>query len=154
LLKAVENHRPDVVVVDVPAPSRAVLEQLALVDRHAPRPVVMFTADGDERLIQAAVEAGVSAHIVNGRAPARLRPIIQVAQARFARQSQLRQQLQEAQQKLQERTLIEQAKGLLMEKRGMSEADAHAALRQQAMRQNLKLAEVARRVLALAELLG
>lgn len=154
LLKAVETHQPDVVIVDVDSPSRDALEQLALINRHAPRPVVMFSADGDEQLIRAAVGAGVTAYIVDGLSPARLRPIIQVALARFEQQAHLRRQLDEVQQQLQDRKLIEQAKGVLMEKRGLSERDAYAALRQQAMKQNLKLADVARRVLGMAELLG
>ncbi len=154
LLKAVETHQPDVVIVDVDSPSRDALEQLALINRHAPRPVVMFSADGDEQLIRAAVGAGVTAYIVDGLSPARVRPIIQVALARFEQQSHLRRQLDDVQQQLQDRKLIEQAKGVLMEKRGLSERDAYAALRQQAMKQNLKLADVARRVLDMAELLG
>ena len=154
LLHAVEAHRPDVVILDVDSPSRDALEQLAMLHRHAPRPVVMFSANGDEQLIRAAVGAGVAAYVVDGLAPARLRPIIQVALARFEQEAQLRLQLEGVQQQLQDRKLIEQAKGLLMEKRGMSERDAYAALRQQAMRQNLKLADVARRILSMAELLG
>ncbi len=154
LLRAVEAQRPDVVVLDVESPSPDALEQLALLHRHAPHPVVMFSANGDERLIRAAVGAGVAAYVVDGLAPARLRPIIQVALARFEQDSRLRQQLEGAQQQLQDRKLIDQAKGLLMDKRGMSERDAYAALRQQAMRQNLKLADVARRVLSMADLLG
>jgi response regulator NasT len=154
LLKAVETHQPDVVIVDVDSPSRDALEQLALINRHAPRPVVMFSADGDEQLIRAAIGAGVTAYIVDGLSPARLRPIIQVALARFEQQAHLRRQLDEVQQQLQDRKLIEQAKGVLMEKRGLSERDAYAALRQQAMKLNLKLADVARRVLGMAELLG
>ena len=154
LLRAVETHRPDVVILDVDSPSRDALEQLAMLHRHAPRPVVMFSANGDEQLIRAAVGAGVAAYVVDGLAPARLRPIIQVALARFEQEAQLRQQLEGVQQQLQDRKQIEQAKGLLMEKRGMSERDAYAALRQQAMRQNLKLADVARRILSMADLLG
>ncbi len=154
LLKAVEEQQPDVVIVDVDSPSRDTLEQLALIDRHAPRPVVVFSADADEQLIRAALGAGVTAYIVDGLAPARLAPIIQVALARFEQQSHLRRRLDEVQQKLHDRKLIDQAKGLLMDKRGMGEAEAYAALRRQAMQQNLKLADVARRIIAMAELLG
>lgn len=154
LLKAVETQQPDVVIVDVDSPSRDTLEQLALVHQYAPRPVVMFSADGDEQLIRAAVGAGVTAYIVDGLSPARLHPIIQVALARFEQQAGLRRRLDEVQQKLEDRKLIDQAKGLLMDKRSMSEADAYAVLRRQAMQQNLKLADVARRVIAMAELLG
>ena len=154
LLRAVEAHRPDVVILDVDSPSRDTLEQLAMLHRHAPRPVVMFSANDDEQLIRAAVGAGVAAYVVDGLAPSRLRPIIQLALARFEQDSRLRQQLEGVQQQLQDRKAIDQAKGLLMEKRGMSEREAYAALRQQAMRQNLKLAELARRILSMADLLG
>ena len=154
LLRAVETHRPDVVILDVDSPSRDTLEQLAMLHRHAPRPVVMFSASDDEQLIRAAVGAGVAAYVVDGLAPSRLRPIVQLALARFEQEAQLRQQLEGVQQQLHDRKTIEQAKGLLMEKRGMSEREAYAALRQQAMRQNLKLAELARRIVAMADLLG
>jgi response regulator NasT len=154
LLKAVESQQPDVIIIDVDSPSRDTLEQLAVVHHHAPRPVVMFSADSDDQLIRAVVGAGVTAYVVDGLAPARLTPIIQVALARFEQQSQVRRRLDEVQQQLGDRKLVERAKGLLMDKRGMSEGEAYAALRQQAMKQGLKLADVARRIIAMADLLG
>ena len=154
LLKAVESLQPDVVIVDVESPSRDTLEQLAVMHRHAPRPVVMFSGDSDDQLIRAVVGAGVTAYVVDGLAPARLAPIIQVALARFEQQSDVRRKLDEVQQQLLDRKQIDRAKGLLMEKRGMSENEAYAALRQQAMKQGLKLADVARQIIAMAELLG
>jgi two-component system, response regulator / RNA-binding antiterminator len=154
LLKAVESLQPDVVIVDVESPSRDTLEQLAVMHRHAPRPVVMFSGDSDDQLIRAVVGAGVTAYVVDGLAPARLAPIIQVALARFEQQSHVRRKLDEVQQQLLDRKQIDRAKGLLMEKRGMSENEAYAALRQQAMKQGLKLADVARQIIAMAELLG
>ncbi|WP_152624971.1 ANTAR domain-containing protein [Xanthomonas sp. GPE 39] len=154
LLKAVSTQQPDVVILDVDSPSRDTLEQLALIHRQAPRPVVMFSADGDDQLIRAAVGAGVTTYVVDGLAPARLAPIVQVALARFEQEAGMRRQLDEVQRKLRERERIDRAKRLLMDKRGMSENDAYAALRQQAMKQGLKLAEVAERILAMADLLG
>ncbi|QNM61303.1 Response regulator NasT [Xanthomonas hortorum pv. vitians] len=154
LLHAVQSQQPDVVVIDVDSPSRDTLEQLSMLHAHAPRPVVMFSGDGDDALIHAAVGAGVTAYVVDGLAPARLAPIVQVALARFAQESSMRKRLDDVQQALQDRKQIDRAKGLLMEKRGLSEADAYAALRQQAMKQGVKLAEVARRIVAMAELLG
>lgn len=154
LLKAVESQQPDVVIVDVDSPSRDTLEQLALLHRHAPRPVVMFSADGNDQLIRAVVGAGVTAYVVDGLSPARLAPIVQVALARFEQQTHLRRQLDDVQQQLLDRKLIDRAKGLLMEKRGMSEGEAYGTLRQQAMKQGLKLADVAQRIIALADLLG
>ncbi|MCS3360038.1 ANTAR domain-containing protein [Xanthomonas translucens pv. translucens] len=154
LLKAVSTEQPDVVIIDVDSPSRDTLEQLALIHRQAPRPVVMFSADGDDQLIRAAVSAGVTTYVVDGLAPARLAPIVQVALARFEQEAGMRRQLDEVQGKLRDREQIDRAKRLLMDKRGMSENEAYAALRQQAMKQGLKLAEVAQRILAMADLLG
>ncbi|QNH11273.1 response regulator [Xanthomonas sp. SS] len=154
LLKAVSTQQPDVVIIDVDSPSRDTLEQLALIHRQAPRPVVMFSADGDDQLIRAAVSAGVTTYVVDGLAPARLAPIVQVALARFEQEADMRRQLDEVQGKLRDREQIDRAKRLLMDKRGMSENEAYAALRQQAMKQGLKLAEVAQRILAMADLLG
>ena len=154
LLKAVESQQPDAVIIDVDSPSRDTLEQLAVMHRHAPRPVVMFSADGDDRLIRDVVAAGVTAYVVDGLTPARMAPILQVALARFEQQSHVRRQLSEVQQQLADRKLIDRAKGLLVEKRGMSEADAYASMRQLAMRQNQKLVDIARQIIAMADLLG
>ena len=154
LLRAVEAAAPDVVILDVDSPSRDTLEQLAMLDRHAPRPVVMFSADGDEGLIRDVLGAGVAAYVVDGLAPGRLAPILRVAMARFEQQAHVRLRLGELEQKLGDRKDIDRAKGLLMERRGMSEAQAYAALRQQAMKHGLKLADVARRILSMSDLLG
>jgi response regulator NasT len=154
LLKAVESQQPDAVIIDVDSPSRDTLEQLAVMHRHAPRPVVMFSADGDDRLIRDVVAAGVTAYVVDGLTPARMAPILQVALARFEQQAHVRRQLSEVQQQLADRKLIDRAKGLLVEKRGMSEAEAYASMRQLAMRQNQKLVDIARQIIAMADLLG
>ncbi|KAF1710236.1 response regulator receiver and ANTAR domain protein [Pseudoxanthomonas sp. CF125] len=154
LLKAVESQQPDAVIIDVDSPSRDTLEQLAVMHRHAPRPVVMFSADGDDRLIRDVVAAGVTAYVVDGLTPARMAPILQVALARFEQQAHVRRQLSEVQQQLADRKLIDRAKGLLVEKRGMSEAEAYASMRQLAMRQGQKLVDIARQIIAMADLLG
>ncbi len=154
LLKAVESQQPDAVIIDVDSPSRDTLEQLAVMHRHAPRPVVMFSADGDDRLIRDVVAAGVTAYVVDGLTPARMAPILQVALARFEQQAHVRRQLSEVQQQLADRKLIDRAKGLLVEKRGTSEAEAYASMRQLAMKQGLKLVDIARQIIAMADLLG
>ena len=154
LLKTVERQQPDVIILDIDSPSRDTLEQLAMLQRHAPKPVVMFTADGNDRLIRDALGAGVAAYVVDGLAPSRLAPILSVAMVRFEQQSHARQRLDELEQKLRDRKEIDRAKGLLMDKRGLSEAEAYALLRQEAMKQGLKLADVARRILSVADLLG
>jgi len=154
LLRAVETGQPDVVIIDVDSPSRDTLEQLATLHSHAPRPVVMFSGNGEDALIRAAVGVGVTAYVVDGLSPARLAPIVQVALARFEQEAGMRKRLGEVQQALEHRKLVERAKGVLMNRRGLSEADAYAALRQQAMKQGLKLGEVARRIVDMAELWG
>lgn len=154
LLKTVERQRPDVIILDVDSPSRDTLAQLEVLQRHAPRPVVMFTADGNDALIRDALGVGVAAYVVDGLAPGRLAPILSVAMARFEQQSHARQRVDELEQKLRDRKEVDRAKGLLMDKRGMSEAEAYAYLRQQAMKHGLKLADVARRILSMADLLG
>jgi response regulator NasT len=154
LLKAVDAQRPDVVIIDVESPSRDTLEQLAVMNNTAPRPVVMFSADGDQKLIRSVVGAGVTAYVVDGLSPARVAPIIEVARARFEEQSRMRKKLESFEQQLNDRKLIDQAKALLMQKRGQSEAEAYATLRTQAMKQSIKLVDVARQIIAMADLLG
>ena len=140
LLKAVESQQPDAVIIDVDSPSRDTLEQLAVMHRHAPRPVVMFSADGDDRLIRDVVAAGVTAYVVDGLTPARLEPILQVATSADPSSQLIREGLRNSL--------------LLVEKRGMSEPEAYASMRQLAMRQNLKLVDIARQIIAMADLLG
>lgn len=154
LTEAIKRERPDIVIVDTESPSRDTLEQLALMHASAPRPVVMFSHDGNQQLIRAAVGAGVTTYVVDGLAPERLAPILEVALARFAEESRLRQRLAEVEQELANRKVIDRAKGLLMEKRGMSEAQAYEAMRSQAMKQSVKIVEVARRLIAMSDLLG
>ena len=154
LPKVVEEQRPDVVIIDTESPSRDTLEQLAVMNETAPRPVLMFSNDADQKLIHAAVSAGVSAYLVEGLEAARLAPILEVALARFAREEQLRKRLAEAENELADRKLIDRAKRLLMDRRRMSEPEAYAMLRKRAMDEGMKLAEVARQLVSMADLLG
>ncbi|WP_246120706.1 ANTAR domain-containing response regulator [Chitinolyticbacter meiyuanensis] len=154
LAQLVESRRPDVVIVDTESPSRDTLEQLAVMNAAAPRPVVMFSDCADPATVRAAVAVGVTAYVVEGVAPARLAAVIAVAQARFDEDNRLREKLADAEQKLAERKLIDKAKGLLMDKRGLTEAEAFETLRRQAMNRGMKLADVARQLIAMADLLG
>ena len=154
LLKTIEEQRPDVIVIDTESPSRDVLEHLVVMSQHTPRPVVMFASDDAPETIRQAVRAGVSAYVVNGLDPERIKPIVNAAVARFEEMQGLRTQLAEANLKLAERKLIERAKGLLMKRSGFDEDAAYAALRKMAMDRQLRLAEVAQRVVDAADLLG
>ncbi|SAL22473.1 response regulator protein [Caballeronia terrestris] len=154
LPKVVERERPDVVIIDTESPSRDTLEQLAVMNKAAPRPVLMFSNDADQQFIRAAVGAGVTAYLVEGLAAERLAPILEVALARFAHEEKLRLRLAQVESELAERKTIDRAKRLLMDRRHMTEQEAYAALRKRAMDQGIKVAEVARQLIAMADLLG
>jgi response regulator NasT len=145
--------KPDVIIIDTDSPDRDTLEHVCVMSRDDPRPVVMFAHDGDAAKIRAAVQAGVSAYVVDGMSAQRIRPIIEAAVARFEQYQALRLELKDSETKLAERKIIERAKGLLMKSRSLSEEDAYSALRKQAMQTNAKLVEVARQVVALATLI-
>jgi two-component system, response regulator / RNA-binding antiterminator len=150
----VARANPDVIIVTTDTPSEATFSALGDLVLACPRPVVMFARDGNREVIRKAVDKGVCAYVVDGWAPARLIPIVEAAMARFEAHEALRKELASTRAKLNERKLIEKAKGLVMQQRKVSEDQAYVALRKMAMDQNLALAEVARRVIALAQLLA
>lgn len=120
LHRSVSEIKPDVIIIDTDSPDRDTLENLCVISRDQPRPVVMFAHDGDSVKIREAVRAGVSAYVVDGLALERLRPIIDVAIARFEQFQALRRELLESEEKLAERKVIERAKGILMQGRNLS----------------------------------
>jgi response regulator NasT len=154
LVERVAEHKPDVVLIDTDSPSRDVLEQLAAVSHGAPRPVVLFTEDSHDDTIRAALRAGVSAYIVDGIAPGRLQPIMRVAMERFQEDQRLRAELEETRGRLEDRKLVDRAKGILMKQRGLSEEDAFAALRTHAMDRGIRLGDAAKQLIDIAALLG
>lgn len=149
----VTRLRPDVVIVDAESPSRDTLEHLATVSSTSPRPVVVFAEDPSAEPMQQALKAGVSAYVIAGLNPARLMPVLQVAIARFEQDRALRQQLDAVQTQLDERKLIERAKGLLMDEIGLSEEQAYKHLRKLAMDRGQRLGQVAERIVRARELL-
>ncbi|MGA7813122.1 ANTAR domain-containing response regulator [Caballeronia sp.] len=153
LPRVVEEHRPDVVIIDTESPSRDTLEHLAVMNETAPRPVLMFSNDDDHQFIRDAVNAGVTAYLVEGLEPARLAPILEVALARFAHEEKLRNKLAQVESELADRKVIDRAKRLLMDRRKMSEQDAYATLRKRAMDQGMKVSEVARQLISMNDLL-
>ncbi|POZ60270.1 ANTAR domain-containing response regulator [Chromobacterium alticapitis] len=154
LLALVEAERPDIVIVDTESPSRDTLEQLALMEQAAPRPVVMFAEHGGLPCIQAAVRAGVTAYIVDHVSPQRLAPIIDMARVKFEEDAALKKKLADMERQLADRKLIERAKGMLMHRRQLSEEQAYALLRSEAMKSGLRLAELSRQLIHSSELLG
>ena len=154
LAERLAQMQPDMIIVDAESDARDSLEQVVMATRDARRPIVLFTNDNDTTHIKDAVAAGVSAYIVAGLSPDRIRPILEVAMARFEHEQGLRQQLAHAKTELQDRKIIDRAKGLLMQRQGLSEKVAFDKLRKAAMDKGLRLGEIAQRILDTAELLG
>jgi two-component system, response regulator / RNA-binding antiterminator len=153
LLAQVRAVEPDVIIIDRDSPDRDTLEHVCMVTRDQPRPIVMFADDGDRMAIRAAVDAGVSAYVVGGLKAERIRPIVDVAIARFEQFQAMRQELDQTRTNLAERKQIERAKGIVMKSRGVSEEEAYGLLRKLAMERNQRIAQVAENVIAMAELL-
>lgn len=145
---------PDAVIIDIDAPNRDLLEDMHALNKEFPRPIVLFTQDDDPKLIRAAVSAGVSAYVVGDLDPGRVQPVLNVAIARFEQFQHLQHELADAKTALADRKVIERAKGVLMKQRQMDEEAAYSALRSMAMARNLKLSDLARSLIAAAELLA
>jgi response regulator NasT len=145
--KAIVALAPDVIIVDIDSPTRDTLEHVVMSSRDDPRPIIMFTNEGGPAQIRDAMRAGVAAYVVDGVNPQRVGSIIEIAVARFDEFQRLREELANANRKLEERKVVERAKGLLMRTRGLSEEDAYAFLRKVAMSRKEKLAQVAQRVI-------
>ncbi len=150
----VQDCKPDVVLIDSDSPSRDVMEQVCLVTRDLPRPIVMFTDEHDPGIMRKAIQSGVSAYIVEGIQSGRMQAILDVAMARFETDQKLRAELQEREQQLNERKRIEKAKGLLMKMKNCDEAEAHTLMRRQAMSRQQKLSQVAEQIISMSEMLG
>jgi response regulator NasT len=145
---------PDVVIVDLENPNRDVLEHFFALSRSLKRPIAMFVDKADLSSIEAAVDAGVSAYVVDGLRKDRVKPILDMAILRFRAFSRMQEELETARSELQGRKIIDKAKGILMRSRGLSEDEAYTLLRSTAMNQNRKIAEIAQSLVTAAELLG
>ncbi len=154
LPERIAQLQPDLIIVDAESDARDSLEHVVMATRDARRPIVLFTNDEDTTHVKDAVAAGVSAYIVDGLAPERIRPILDVAMARFQHEQALRTQLAEARSELADRKVIDRAKGLLMQRQGLTEPQAYDKLRRTAMDKGLKVVDVAQRILDVADLLG
>jgi response regulator NasT len=149
----IASAAPDVIIVDMQSPDRDVFEDMQRLHQEEPRPILMFVDESDSESIHAAVRAGVSAYVVDWLESRSVRPIVEVAVARFAEFQALKSELEAARTSLADRKLIERAKGILMSRHRMSEDEAYHRLRRAAMDRNQKLADVARHVVEMAELL-
>ena len=151
--KRVQEIAPDVIIVDMESPSRDTIDSMRQINADQPRPIVMFVDESDDGMIRDAMQAGVSAYVIDGMNPKRVKPVIDVAVARFREFQALRDELKKTKATLSERKLIERAKGLLMRERQLSEEEAHAALRKLAMDRQQRLVDVAEALLAFADVL-
>lgn len=152
--RAIETAVPDVVVIDLENPNRDQLEHFFSLSRALRKPVAMFVDRSDTAEIEAAVEAGVSAYVVDGLRKERVKPILDMAISRFNAFARLSRELDEARSALEDRRIIDQAKAILMTGRGLGEAEAYALMRRTAMNQNKKLVEIAQSLVTAAGLLG
>jgi len=154
LARRISELNPDLVLIDVANPSRDTLEALALASGPLERPVAMFVDREGEGLTKAAIEAGVSAYVVDGLRAARIKPILDAAIARFHMVHKMRAELAATKRALEERKVIDRAKGLLMKARGVDEDAAYALLRKAAMDQGRRVADVAQALVTAAGLLS
>jgi len=152
LLARIYAIDPDVILIDLENPSRDVLEQMFQVSRIVKRPVAMFVDQADSASIQASVDAGVSAYIVDGLKKERIKSILDLCISRFNAFSRLQNELEQTKSALEERKVIDRAKGILMKAKKLSEEQAYALLRKTAMNENRKIADVAQSVITAAEL--
>ena len=154
LLRQIVDAEPDVLIIDLENPNRDVLDEMFQVSRTVPRPVAMFVDQSDRSSIEAAMDAGVSAYVVDGLRKERVKTILDMAISRFNAYRRLKDELNRTKQALEDRKVIERAKGILMKSKGLSEEAAHALLRTAAMNESRRVAEVAQSLVTAAKLLG
>ena len=154
LYERLAQLQPDMIIVDAESEARDTLEHVVMATRDARRPIVLFTNDDDTTHVRDAIAAGVTAYVVAGLAAERVKPVLDVALARFQHEEELRRELTDARSQLSDRKTIDRAKGILMSRQSLSEEAAYARLRKTAMDKGLKLADVAQRILDVADLLA
>ena len=153
LLDRLRAIDPDVILIDLESPSRDVLEQMFMVSRSVARPVAMFVDQSDTAMINAAIDAGVSAYIVDGLRKDRIKPILDTTISRFNVFAKLKKELEQAKSQIEDRKAIDRAKALIMRAKSIPEDQAYALMRQTAMNEHKKIADIARSIITAAELL-
>lgn len=154
IARRIAEINPDVIVIDLENPNRDMLESMFQLSRAVKRPIAMFVDRSDQASIERAVDAGVSAYVVDGLKQERVKPILDMAISRFNAFARLARELEEARSELEGRKVIERAKGILMRSRGITEEEAYSLLRKTAMNQNRKIAEIAQSLVTAADLLA
>jgi response regulator NasT len=154
LPERISQLQPDMIIIDAQSDARDVLEHIVIASRDERRPIVLFTDDETTRSMDAAMAAGVSAYVVAGLHSERIKPVLNVALARFRQEQKLLAELEETRHKLAERKVIDRAKGVLMTSQRLTEDQAYQKLRSMAMNKNMKLSDIAQRILDVEDLLG
>jgi two-component system, response regulator / RNA-binding antiterminator len=154
LPERIAQIQPDMIVVDAESQGRDILEHVVMATRDERRPIVMFSDDEDTTHVRRAIAAGVSAYVAAGTPADHIKPVIEVALARFEHEERLRRELADARNQLEERKVVDRAKGLLMNRQGLTEQEAYSRLRKAAMDKGIRLSEVAQRLIDAADLLG
>ncbi len=150
----VKGEQPDVVLIDIDVPDQCTLEHIAAIQRHSPRPIVLFTQQDDKRIIDESIRAGATAYIVDGISASSVRPIIDAAIATFGEFQMLARELEKTRNSLSDRKVIDRAKGILMSRKKISEEKAYKSLQKMAMDSKRKLSAVAQDVVSMAGLLA
>lgn len=154
LSKNVLSLQPDIIIIDMDAPGRDTLEQMREIQRDQAKPIILFSAPNDQRFMQEAIRAGVSAYMLEGLNQSQIMPIVEVAMARFKEFQAVQKELEDTRSKLAERKIIEKAKGLIMTRKKLDEDSAYQLMRKSAMSQNKRLIEIAQMLVSAEDLLG
>jgi response regulator NasT len=152
LMKRVEEHQPDAIIIDIESPDRDMLEHMSVLNQHNPKPVIMFSDEDDSSTIEKAIRAGVSAYIVDGLNPKRVKSIMDVAVARFREFQALRGELEKTKNQLADRKLLDEAKSLLMKHKNLNEEEAYHAMRKMAMDRGQRMVDVAKNIISVMNL--
>ena len=154
LINKVEKIKPDIIIIELDSPDRDVLEHMSTLNSHIPRPVVMFAETGDSQTIQKAIQAGVSAYVVDGMSPDRIQSIMDVAAARFREFQALRNELEDTRNELEDHKQLDQAKRLIMKHQNCPEEQAYTAMRKMAMDQGKTMTQIAKNIISVLDVLG
>lgn len=154
LMRRIEELAPDVIVINLANPNRDLVEHMSLVSRAVRRPVAMFVDQSDAEMMELAIEAGVSAYVVDGLRKDRIKAILDMAITRFNAYSRLRGELETTRQALEDRKALDRAKSLVMKRLGISEDEAYHRIRRMAMQENRRMGDIARAIVAAADLLA
>jgi len=154
LLKSVEQHQPDVIIIDIDSPGRDTLESLSTINAFNPKPIVMFAEQHDTQVINEAIQAGVSAYVVDTMNPQRVKPIVDAAMARFREFQALRSELETTKRELDTKRTVDRAKALLIKHQGLNEEKAYKTLRKMAMDRGQRMDEVAKTVISMFDALS